>query len=118
LFRKGAKRQGDNDVPNPGRLRRHLFPEVFVRDEIDEPQTNSPLPKANCGDTCLGQQTADEAITCRLYDARRHVYEAVGRLLQGTNALSASVEFDQNFLQSQWLSAAGIMRRMGCMRSV
>jgi hypothetical protein len=38
--------------------------------------------------------------------------------LQGTNALSASVEFDQNFLQSQWLSAAGIMRRMGCMRSV
>jgi len=101
LFGKGAKRQGDDHVPNSSGLHRYLLPEIFVRDEIDEPQTNSPLPKANCGDTFLGQQTADEAITCRLYDARRHVYEAVGRLLQGTHALSAAVEFDQNFLQSQ-----------------
>jgi hypothetical protein len=118
LFRKGAKRQSDNHVSDSGRLRRYLLPEIFVRDEIDEPQTNSPFPQATCDDTFLGQQTADEAITCRLHDARRHVYEAVGSLLQGTHALSDAVEFDQNFLQGQWLSATGIMRRMGCMRSV
>jgi hypothetical protein len=33
--------------------------------------------------------------------------------LQGTHALSDAIELDQNFLQRQWLSAAGIMRRMG-----
>jgi hypothetical protein len=32
--------------------------------------------------------------------------------------LSDAVEFDQNFLQGRWLSAAGIMRRMRSVRRV